>query len=405
MRRTILFLYVCSLLAISAFAQAADGGKKEDNSLRAQWKDGLRLESADKSFEVQIGGRIHNDWTFMEGDEALSTRFGEFEDGTQFRRARLSLSGLMHRKVEFKAQFDFATGNAVFRDVYGGIRQLPGVGNLRFGQFKEPFGLEEQTSSNFITFVERSLTNAFVPSRHTGVMIHDREANERISWAIGVFRDTNDFGISTGDENYALTGRVTALPWSNPSGEGLVHLGLAYSRRNTAASFRFRERPETHLAPRLVDTGVFPAEALNLIGAEAALVAGPASLQGELVRADADPAAGPNTSFHGFYLMGSFFLTGEHRSYRAEEGAFGRVRPKRAFLSEAGGAGAWEVAIRISEIDLTDGVISGGELRDWTLGLNWYLNPNSRIMWNYVRADLRTVGTADAFQMRFQVDF
>jgi phosphate-selective porin OprO and OprP len=407
MRRTILFLflYLSSLLSISAFAQDAGGEKKEDNSLKAQWKDGLRLESADKSFEVQLGGRIHNDWTFMEGDEELNARFGEFEDGTQFRRARLSVSGLMHQRVEFKAQFDFATGSAVFRDVYGGLRQLPAVGNLRFGQFKEPFGLEEQTSSNFITFVERSLANVFVPSRHTGIMLHDREANERISWALGVFRDTNEFGISTGDENYALTGRVTALPWFSQAGGRLVHLGLAFSRRNTASTFRYRERPETHLAPRIVDTGVFPAESLNLVGTEAALVAGPASLQGELIRAEADPATGPNTSFKGFYIMGSFFLTGERRSYRTSEGAFTRVRPKRAFLSQTGGPGAWEVAVRLSEIDLSDGAIAGGILRDWTLGVNWYLNPNSRIMWNYVRADLRDVGTADIFQLRFQVDF
>ncbi|RPJ81091.1 MAG: porin, partial [Acidobacteria bacterium] len=58
-----------------------------------------------------------------------------------------------------------------------------------------------------------------------------------------------------------------------------------------------------------------------------------------------------------------------------------------------------------SKIDLEDAPIQGGELKDWTAGLNWYLNPNTRIMWNYVRADLENRGTADIFQMRFQIDF
>ncbi len=405
MRKTVLVCIV-SMLVASALAQSDEGAeKKEDSSFKVQWKDGLRLETSDKSFEVQIGGRIHNDWAFMEGAEALDEQFGEFEDGTEFRRARLSISGLMYEKVEFKTQLDFATGSAAFRDVYLGLRKLPAVGNIRFGQFKEPLGLEEQASSNFLTFMERSLANALVPSRHTGIMIHDRELGERVSWALGVFKDTNDVGLATGDENYAITGRVTGLPWFEEEGRRLLHLGLAYSRRNTASEFRFRERPETHLAPRLVDTGIFPAEALNLVGTETAVVFGPASLQAEYVRSDSDAGTPLDPSFDGFYVYGSFFITGEHRSYRPSEAAFTRIHPRESFLSKSGGPGAWEVAVRYSKLDLDDAPIQGGELKDWTAGLNWYLNPNSRIMWNYVRADLENRGTADIFQMRFQVDF
>ncbi|RPJ62494.1 MAG: porin [Acidobacteria bacterium] len=405
MRKSVLVCMV-SMLVASALAQPnASVEKTEDTSFKAQWKDGLRLETSDKSFEVQIGGRIHNDWAFGEGGDSLDAQFGEFEDGTEFRRARLSFSGRMYEKVEFKTLLDFATGNAAFRDVYLGLRKLAAVGNIRFGQFKEPLGLEEQASSNFITFMERSLANAFVPSRHTGIMIHDRELAERVSWALGVFKDTNDVGLATGDENYAVTGRVTGLPWFEEDGRRLVHLGVAYSRRNTASVFRFRERPETHLAPRLVDTGVFPAEALNLVATETAVVFGPASMQAEYVRADSDARTGLDSSFDGFYVYGSFFLTGEHRSYRTSEAAFTRIRPRKSFLSKEGGPGAWEVAVRYSRIDLDDAPIQGGELKDWTAGLNWYLNPNTRIMWNYVRADLENRGTADIFQMRFQVDF
>jgi len=57
-----------------------------------------------------------------------------------------------------------------------------------------------------------------------------------------------------------------------------------------------------------------------------------------------------------------------------------------------------------------DGAVTGGELEDFTLGLNWYLNPNTRMMFNYVRAnvdrqDLQLDDTADIFEVRFQLAF
>jgi len=408
MRNTLLFVLVSALLLMPGFGQAtpAEGEKKEDTTFKVQWRDGLRMETGDKAFQFQIGGRINNDWAFMEGDDAITAKIGEMEDGTEFRRARLFVSGFMYEKVEFRVQVDFATGEPAFKDVYMGITELPGFGNVRVGQFKEPFSLEEMASANYITFMERSLANVFVPSRHTGIMLHNRQAGERVSWAVGVFKDTDDFGSGTGDEDYAFTGRLTGLPWYEKDGQRSLHLGFAYSRRNIVSALDYSQRPEAHLAPRFVNTGLFPAEALNLIGGEMALVYGPASVQGEYITANTEGGlAGPDLWFKGFYLQTSFFITGENRPYRPAEATFGRVRPHRSFLSKAGGAGAWELAARFSKLDLTDGPITGGELRDWTLGVNWYLNPNSRVMWNYVRADLDKVGDANIFQMRFQVDF
>jgi phosphate-selective porin OprO/OprP len=119
--------------------------------------------------------------------------------------------------------------------------------------------------------------------------------------------------------------------------------------------------------------------------------------------ANVDTPDGSDPSFSGYYAYASYFLTGEHRAYKNSSGTFDRVKPKTNFGK--GGTGAWEVALRYSGLDLNDAPIQGGELEDITFGLNWYLNPNVRAMFNYVLADLDTVGNADIVQLRFQIDF
>ena len=133
----------------------------------AKWNNALELQSNDGSASLKVGGRImlDNAW-FMDDSSA--------EDGTEFRRTRLMLSGKVNN-FEWKTQYDFASvkaGGPAFKDVYVGLGGVPYAGALRAGHFKEPFGLEELTSSKYMTFMERSLTSAFAPSRNVGVMAH-----------------------------------------------------------------------------------------------------------------------------------------------------------------------------------------------------------------------------------------
>ena len=389
-------------------SRAGEGAERAEKpgALRAYWKDGLRFESADKDFKLKIGGRIMADWAFMSGDRDVKTAFGSLDDAAEFRRARLYVSGLLYDAVEFKAEYDFAGGDADFKDVFIGLPSLPVVGNVRVGHFKEPFGLEELTSSNYITFMERSLTSAFTPSRNMGLMLYDGAREERMTWAVGVFRDTDDFASGSGDGEYAFTGRLTGLAWYEDDGDKLLHLGVSASHRSAPDdTLRFRQRPETHPATRFVDTGAFSAENADLLGAELALVYGPFSLQSEYISAGVDRPGAADPDFSGYYIAAGWFLTGEHRPYKRSGATFGRIRPAENFRGEKHGPGAWEVAARFSSIDLDDAGIAGGKLEDVTVGLNWYINPNTRVMWNYVRADRESVGNADILQMRFQVDF
>ncbi|MEK7793814.1 MAG: porin, partial [Candidatus Hydrogenedentota bacterium] len=89
---------------------------------------------------------------------------------------------------------------------------------------------------------------------------------------------------------------------------------------------------------------------------------------------------------------------------------FDKIIPKHPFrFSEDRGAGAWELAVRYSQLDLTDHFLLGGQEDNFSAGVNWYLNPNMRIMLNYLHATIDRSplydDDFDAIQMRFQLGF
>ena len=393
-------------------------GKK--NFLAAHWKSGLRLDSADGKFKLKIGGRVQNDWSVYSTRKKLRRRFGRIGDGTELRRARLFMEGSVYGNIKYKMQYDFASSDP-FKDAYIQVKKLPLVGNFTVGHFKEPFSLEELTSGKYLTFMERALPNVFASSRNLGVRFNTSFFDKRTTAAFGFFRDGNPADTDTTFGNsgiYNATTRLTLLPWYQEKGKQLVHLGLSYRHafHDKTNKIRFRQRPEAHLGPRFVETPKFHVDDIDYFNPEVAVVYGPASLQFEWLSALVDRPAGDDIQYDGYYIFGSFFLTGERRPYKTSSGAFDRVKPKNNFDGR-GGLGALELAARYSMLDLNDEDLNGGELANFSLGLNWYLNPNVRFMLNYVRAMLDeddcyykgnmtdSCGDADIVQARFQVDF
>lgn len=374
-----------------------------------EWSNGFKLTSPDGETSFKFGGRIQNDWAFYDADPGLEAAVGPLEDGTEFRRARLFFEGTLWKTVEFKAQYDFAGGDAELKDVYLGLVNLPGIGGFRVGHVKEPFSIEEQTSSKYILLMERATAiEAFSPGRNNGFLIGRGATGEdaRITWRLGVFKDVDDFGDRLSEE-WNLTGRLTALPIYEDGGEHLLHLGLAASVRSPLDdAVRFRSRPESHLAPRFVDTGSFAADGVTLLGAEVLAIHGPLTVQGEWIRTDVDALAPPDPTFDGAYLTVGWILgEGYHHPYKNADAQLDRLKVRDGDRLRQGGWGVWELVARYSTLDLTDGGVDGGELDDWTLGVNGYLFSNVRTSLNYVRADLDGVGTADVLQVRFQIDF
>lgn len=365
-------------------------------------------KSADKPVkEVKFGGRIMNDWFWADVDDNAPNA-DDFVSGNEFRRARFFMSGTLYGNVEFKAQYDFGGGEADFKDVWMGLK-LSGA-KLKVGHFKAPFSLEELTSSKYITFAERSLVNAFALGRETGVALFGaagEKKKENITWGIGMFTDADDFGEAPAhDDTYIFAARVTFLPMYEDG--DLFHLGAGfyYKDLQEGTSYRVRQRPETHLSPRVIDTRISNSDSVMTFGLEGAFVFGSAHGAAEYMMMNIDSPDNNDPELTGFYAYVGYFLTGDHRRYKTSAGAFDRTKPNSPFTGDDEGMGAWEIAGRYSMLDYDENA-GDMELTTFTAALNWYLNNYTVIKFNYVyfeRGDLSDA-TGNQFVTRFQIDF
>ena len=403
-------------MSLEERVQRLEDSAKADSSknMEALWRNGLRIRTLDENVEVRIGGRIQNDWNFIRPSDEIEDAFFVDDEGNLdepldrifFRRSRIYIRGTLHKYIRFKAEYDFAGGSVSWTDVYLRFVKLPAVGNIYVGKFKAPFGLEELTSSRFLTFQERSLTDAFVPGRQVGILLKNSVLDKRLHWAVSMTRtDDNGTVDRTDNPDNNFTFRLAATPFQ-ASKTQLAHVGLAYHIENEEG-FRFRARPEGRTSSvRLVDVRG-DSDRVDKIGLEGALVYGPISVQAEYMSATPDVMGTEHPAFAAYYVMGSYFLTGESRPYSG--GAFGRPKPKRKFDLKKGTMGAVEVAARMSRVDLSDGDFDGGVEGNFTLGLNWYPHNNARVAFNYIAAYLDRGDLDDELttivSMRFQVDF
>lgn len=355
---------------------------------------------------IKIGGRFMQDYSFFSGGEMTESALGSpFNDGSEVRRARIRVFGDLSKNIAYKMEYDWASGSGSLKDAYLKFSMDCG-GDLIVGHQFEPFGLDMQTSSRFSTFIERSsLTDAFMPERNMGVSYW--KSDDQWTLAGGVFRDTDSQG-ATMDRGYGVTARAVFRPVFEDNGRHLVHVGLGASHRSPDGSVSYDARPENHLLPKFVATGALTADTATLVNFEAAWQNGPFHAMFEYTMADVtnDAPGGAEPSLSGFSAQGGYFITGENRGYSTGHGVFSRVKPKTYALDGSEeGCGAWEVALRYSQLDLTEAAAVADELNTITGALNWYLNNNTRIMLDVTQADLDSLDSTTIIALRFAFDF
>lgn len=376
---------------------------------------------------VSWTGELQTDAVMLTQSEANREVLGDLENFSNFRRARLGAMGSLYANTIYRLEFDFAQqGRPTFLDVYGQFTDLIAVDNVRIGHFFEPFAISRLTSNRYQTFMERPLLDAFAPSRNLGVMAFSTYAEKHGTWQIGIFGDDdNEFGEEQTDRGgTAITGRTTFLPIWDERTEGryYMHLGACFSHRwigdrTTRWGYWPGFRPgsfENIVWPRWAETGIIQTETVDLFDVEWAWISGPFHVQAEYAANVIQQVDGPRLAFQAWYVETGWFLTGESRPYQQEMAIFNRLTPNRPALltrerNPKGGLGAWQVAFRVDYLNLNDHNIQGGRLVDLTFGLNWYINPYTRMDFNYVHAMLdrgapgRSAG--NLFGLRAQFEF
>ncbi len=264
---------------------------------------------------------------------------------------------------------------------------------MSIGKQKEPISMERLTGMVFLPWQERSgVADALLPSRNVGIVWNGSSDATWSTWAFGIFNDWFDADQGFSDSASQAIGRVTWVPFRTRDESNLLHLGLGYRYSNAKEGFRFKSEPEFNKSPVFVDTAfgndlaALPADKMDTYNLELSWRKGPFWLASEYFRASVKNSSLENPVFDGYYISASWVLTGEMRPYNKENGLFRPVPISKSVYQN--GTGAWEIAARYSETDLTDGGVEGGEIQVGSLGLNWWLTPffsfgvNYRYIWN-----------------------
>jgi phosphate-selective porin OprO/OprP len=394
---------------------------RDDLPFTGAWNHGLEFTTKNKEFRVHVGGRTQFDAAWFRADENVQDNINKpYEDGADFRRARLRIDGTMFYTIDWAAEYDFVNSFEVddrvhtvtgLTDMWWTFREVPCFGNVRIGNQKPPIGFEHLVSSRFLPFMERSYNqdafyggvyNGFQP----GVVCFDNYGEENSGlWQAGVFKPTdNVFASAANDGDYSFVGRLTHLAWYDCDGARLLHIGGSAMTHTTVEGeviYRTRDAIRSGLSadwPVPASTGRLAGDEILWLNGEVAGVYGPWTFQSEYIVSNLNDAAAivgnvvqpsvGNVTYHGGYAQVLYFLTGEHDNYNKTTGVFDRVIPYDNFYFRnygvESGPGAWQIGARYNFLDLNDATLDGGILHNVTCGLNWFLNPNLKIQFDYM---------------------
>jgi phosphate-selective porin OprO/OprP len=423
--------------------------------------------TADDQNCVSITSRLHFDvggYSYRPNTAATTPQ--SLDNGANARRARIGVIGKFMGDWNYALIYDFAgssdgfagTGSVAGAPVgflpggglsgienaylsYTGFKPFGGKLAIEGGYMDLPYTLDEAMSSNDGLFMERSSAQVIAVNIAAG----DFRSTAGARWYTDTFwMGAYETGPSSGAIHSASSinppgtteqsGAVARVAGQVVSGKDYsLHLGadaefLITPPKNqitAAQTLTLSDRPELRIDPTaIVSTGALAGvTGAQVYSAEAAGTYGPLFFQGEYYWYNVDRGAIPglpSVKFNGGYAEASYVLTGETRSYNSSMAAYNGIRPFNPVSLAGGGWGAWEIAGRVSTIDLNDQLatangVAGGRQTIYTAGLNWYVNNNVRFMLNYLHGDItkqlsptNTTDTGakfDALAMRTQIAF
>src|SRR5687767_3251911 len=425
---------------VEALQEALEGIKAQMTAVTPSWKGAPLYEDKEAGWSFKPRGRIQWDAGYVSNpDDNILTRNLGFN--TRARRIRLGAEGTIPGGFGYKFEMDFANATTGFGDVILTYAPKNKPYNFIVGNHETWNGLEQISSSRFISFLERAAFNdAFINTRRIGLSagLVNKAGDMRLN--AGLFTAHSiDAGFDNDGWIAAARGVYSPLMGSNQLhfGANLQHRHFQTNAGSTVSNSvgapstnqlaRYRARPFSQTTDvRFVDTGNFAAKSDNIFGLEAAGIFKSLHVvaEGQYLKSNAygpgDTFDGDdaldffptatvlvpdgNPSFWGGYLEAGYFLTGETRGYK--NGTWDRTKVLKPFSKD--GWGALQLNARLDYLDLASGKLRngfnnnfatgvstasvglgrGGTQLGFLAGLIWIPEDYFRVLLNYAHAEI-----------------
>jgi phosphate-selective porin OprO/OprP len=379
-------------------AEAAAAKAREAPKLKVD-DEGFSIASANGDFVLQLREVLQVDSRTFFNDSGIVGN-----DALLLRRARPILQGTVFRDVDYLLVPDFAGSTPQIFDAYLNYRFLPEL-QLQAGKFKAPVGLEQLQEDRYIFFNERALPTDLVPNRDLGFELHGDLFKGVVSYAAGVFNGVGDARLSNNtsfQNDKSFDGRLFFQPFKPTSLRPLQGFGFGMS-----GSFESEQAPNASALPATTG-GALPGFATVgqqqffaynsdvlafgdhwRLSPQGSYFYGPFDLLWEYVISDQEVTTSGAAPLHtarlentGWQVAGGWVLTGEDVTYSG-------VVPRHPFNPFHGDWGALQLLGRCSALDVDSAAFShsyfanpaasASAAREWSVGLNWYLNRNVRV--------------------------
>jgi phosphate-selective porin OprO/OprP len=292
------------------------------------------VQQRGSELKLVLGGYLQ--MNFEDGDvSAFEGRFGEtaLKDRFRLRRARINLTGDFAEQFDFKVEGDFENSDGLnanrtafeATDIFINWHQFPWA-QVKMGQWKAPFGLEQITPDPNLIIIERSLpTGAITPERQIGVQLWGKplaviwpDHADLLTYYAGIFNGNGRNITNNDNNNFMYVGRLESTVFKNLLGKGsFLKLGadILNSRddegTNISQSLNLLVNDDGSLSP-FVLPGPDERTAWSV---DAWLEVGPFDLIGEFLQEHVHPRTvnGVSPGFDGFttdgfYVTAAYFL-------------------------------------------------------------------------------------------------
>src|SRR5881392_3463653 len=359
-----------------------DGKTYVEKAVVVEEKAPVYVQQRGAELKLVLGGFIQ--MNFEDGDvSAFEGRFGQtaLKDRFRLRRARINLTGDFAENFDFKIEGEFENSDGISSnrtdfsgtDIFVNWHQFAEA-NVKVGQWKAPFGLEQITPDPSLIIIERSLpTGAITPERQVGAQVWGKPftniwpaQKDLLTYYAGIFNGNGRNTSVNDNNNFMYVGRLELMPFKGKifGQDSSLKLGgdVLNSRddagTNISQSLNLLVNADGSLSPFVLPE----ADERTAWSVDAWLKLGPFDLIGEFLQERVHPRT-PNGvapefskfTTDGFYVTGAYYLI-----------------PKKLQL-----AARWE--------HLNPGQKGNDGIQSITGGLNYYIRDDDlKLMLNYV---------------------